>query len=151
MSDSTKQWYVLFQSTLRWCYTRSFATNDFAAFADIAIVLSARFTISASYQQLPPNLRKRNNKPKKLRTMQGAHERIMLKITWRDLTAQWIREKTKVRDIMETLSKLKWNWAGHMARRKDKSLKSHIAFWTPYGHTRNRGKPRTRCRDDLLL
>ena len=53
--------------------------------------------------------------------------------------------------IMETLTKRKWNWAGHMARRTDYRLKSRIAIWTPYGHTRNRGKPRTRWRDDLLL
>ena len=85
--------------------------------------------------------------------MQRAHERIMLNITWPDLTAYWIREKekSKVRIIMETLTKLKWNWAGHVASRTDNRLKSRIAFWTPYGHTRNRGKPRTRWRDDLLL
>ena len=83
--------------------------------------------------------------------MQRAHERIMLNITWRDLTAQWIREKTKVRIILETLTKRKWNWAGHVARRTDNRLKSRIAFCTPYGHTRNRGLPRTRWRDDLLL
>lgn len=83
--------------------------------------------------------------------MQRAHERIMLDITWRDLTAQWIREKTKVRIIMETLTKGKWNLAGHVARRTDNRLKSRIAFWTPYGPTRNRGKPRTGWRDDLLL
>ena len=52
--------------------------------------------------------------------MQRAHERIMLNIAWPDRkTAQWIREKTKVRDIMETISKLKWNWAGRVARRTD--------------------------------
>ena len=86
----------------------------------------------------------------KLRTMQRAHERIMLNITWRDRkTAQWIREKTKVRDILETISKLKWNWAGHVARRTDNRWTTHIMFWTPQGHTRNQGRPRTRWRDDL--
>ena len=86
----------------------------------------------------------------KLRTMQRAHERIMLNITWRDRkTTQWIREKTKVRDIMETTSKLKWNWAAHVARRTDNRWTTRITFWTPRGHTRNRGIPRTRWRDDL--
>ena len=74
----------------------------------------------------------------------------MLNITWRDRkTAQWIREKTKVRDIMETISKRKWNWADHVARRKDNRWTTRITFWTPRGHTGNRGRPRTRWRDDL--
>ena len=46
----------------------------------------------------------------KLRIMQRDHERMIVNITWRNRkTAQWIREKTKVLDIMETISKLKWN------------------------------------------
>ena len=41
----------------------------------------------------------------KLRSMQRAHERIMLNITWRDhKTAEWIREQTKLRDILETIN-----------------------------------------------
>ena len=49
----------------------------------------------------------------KLRSMQRAHERIMLNITWRDhKTAERIREQTKLRDILETTSKAKWTWAG---------------------------------------
>ena len=46
----------------------------------------------------------------KLRIMQRDHERMIVNISWRNRkTAQWIREKTKVRDIMETISKIKWN------------------------------------------
>ncbi|XP_042861523.1 uncharacterized protein LOC122246823 [Penaeus japonicus] len=46
-----------------------------------------------------------------------AHERIMLGITWRDRkTAEWAKQKTKVKDILEIIRKLKWNWAGHVAR-----------------------------------
>ena len=86
----------------------------------------------------------------KLRTMQRAHERIMLNITWQDhKTAQWIREKTKVRGIMETISKPKWNWAGHVARRTDNCWTTRFTFWAPRGHTRNRRRPRMRWRDDL--
>ena len=74
----------------------------------------------------------------------------MLNITWRDRkTTQWVREKNKVRDIMETISKLKWNWAGHVARRTDQGWTTRILFWTPRGRTRNRGRPTTRWRDDL--
>ena len=68
--------------------------------------------------------------------MQRARERIMLNITWRERkTAPWIREKNKVRDIMETKSRLKWDWHGQKNR-----WTTDIAFWTPRGHTRNRGK-----------
>ena len=82
--------------------------------------------------------------------MQRAHERIMLGITWRDRkTAEWVRQKTKVKDILETIRKLKWNWAGHVARMTDNRWTSRTTFWTPRGYTRNRGRQKTRWRDDL--
>ena len=56
----------------------------------------------------------------KLRPMQRAHERIMLNLTWKGgKTAKWLRQKTKVRYIHETISELRWNWAGHIARITD--------------------------------
>ena len=68
----------------------------------------------------------------KLRSMQRAHERIMLNITWRDhKTAEWIREQTKLRDILETISKAKWTWAGHLTRRTDNRWTTKLAFWQP--------------------
>ena len=86
----------------------------------------------------------------KLRTMQRAHERVMLNITWRDRkTAKWIREQTKVRDILVTINNLKWSWAGHLARRTDNRWTTKITQWTPRGHERNRGRQRTRWRDDI--
>ena len=70
----------------------------------------------------------------KLRTMQRAYERIMMNLTWRDRkTAQWIRAKTKVQDIMETISKLKWKWAGHLSRRTGNRWKTKVTVWTPRG------------------
>ena len=73
-----------------------------------------------------------------------------LNIIWRDRkTTQWIREKTKVRDIMETVSKLKWEWAGHIARRTDNRCTTRITDWTPRGYTRKQGRQKTRWRDDL--
>ena len=86
----------------------------------------------------------------KLRSMQRAHERIMLNITWRDhKTAEWIREQTKLRDILETISKAKWTWAGHLTRRTDNRWTTKLTFWQPRGHTRNKGRPKFRWRDDL--
>ncbi|XP_042886328.1 uncharacterized protein LOC122262382 [Penaeus japonicus] len=72
----------------------------------------------------------------KLRTMRRAHERIMLNITWRDRkTAEWIREQTKVRDILETISELIWRWAGHVIRTDNRWTKK-ITYWIPRGFTR---------------
>ena len=82
--------------------------------------------------------------------MQRAHERIMLNITWRDYkTATWIHEQTKIRDILTTVSKMKWSWAGHLARRTDNRWMKKITQWTPRGHTRSRSRQKTRWRDDI--
>ena len=62
----------------------------------------------------------------------------------------WTRlEKTKERDSMEMISKLIWNWTGHVARRTGNRWTTRIRFWTPHGHTRNQGRPRMRWRDGL--
>ena len=82
--------------------------------------------------------------------MHRAHEMIMLNITWRDhKTAEWIREQTKLRDILETTSKAKWTWAGHLKRRTDNRWTTKLTFWQPRGHTRNKGRPKFWWRDDL--
>lgn len=54
--------------------------------------------------------------------------------------------------IMEMIAigKVKWNWAGYVARRTGNRWKTRITFWTPRGHTlRKRWRSRTRWRDDL--
>ena len=94
------------------------------------------------------NLTKRQTR--KLRTMQRAHERIMLGLTWRDhKTAQYIREKTRVRDIIESIKNLKWRWAGHVARMADNRWTSRLTTWIPRDHMRNRGRQNVRWRDEL--
>ena len=58
-----------------------------------------------------------NRQMLKVRLAQRAHERIILNVTWKDHeTAAWLREQTKLRDVVETAKQLKWNWAGHLAR-----------------------------------
>ena len=55
-----------------------------------------------------------------LRAMQRAQERSMMGLRLQDCKeASWIREQTKVRDILETVHQMKWNWAGHIHRRDD--------------------------------
>ncbi len=59
---------------------------------------------------------------RKLRSAQREMERSMLGITRRDnKQAPWIREQTKVEDILMTVKNKKWTWAGHVMRRLDNS------------------------------
>ena len=51
---------------------------------------------------------------KKLAAAQTKMERSMLHITYKDRrTNIWVRERTKVIDIINTVRKMKWSWAGH--------------------------------------
>ena len=34
-------------------------------------------------------------------------------------TAKWIREQTKLQDMVKTIKMLKWNWARHIMRTND--------------------------------
>ena len=62
----------------------------------------------------------------------------MLNITWKDhKTAQSIREKTKVRNIIETIIKLKWQWAVHVAIMSDNRWTSWLTMWIPRDHIQN--------------
>ncbi len=62
---------------------------------------------------------------RKLRSAQRGMERRMLGITWRDRKrAPWIREHTKVEDILVTIKNKKWTWAGHVMRRQMDSIRS---------------------------
>ena len=46
-------------------------------------------------------------------------ERSMLNMTYRDRNTNiWVRERTKVRYIINTVRKMKWPWAGHINRLK---------------------------------
>ncbi len=49
----------------------------------------------------------------KLRSAQRGMVRKMLGITWRDRKrATWIREQTKVEDVLMMIKKKKWSWVG---------------------------------------
>ena len=55
-----------------------------------------------------------------LAAAQTKMERRMLNITYKDRkTNIWVRERTKVIDIINTVRKIKWSWAGHINRLKD--------------------------------
>ncbi|CAH2235721.1 jg1537 [Pararge aegeria aegeria] len=55
---------------------------------------------------------------RRLRVTQRAMERAMLGVSLRDqIRNEEIRRKTRVTDIAQRVAKLKWQWAGHIARR----------------------------------
>ena len=66
----------------------------------------------------------------------------MLGITMRGRkTNKWIREKTKVHDILKTMKLGKWMWVGHVARRTDRRLTTAVTEWTPPTGKRSQGRP----------
>ena len=53
----------------------------------------------------------------------------------------WVREKTKVTDVIEKARRRKWTWAGHVSRIRDNRWTLCITIWKPYESKRPRGKP----------
>ncbi len=59
-----------------------------------------------------------NEQEQKLRSAQRGMERKILSITWRDRKrATWLREQTKVENILMTIKKKKWSWVGNIMHR----------------------------------
>jgi len=86
---------------------------------------------------------------KKLRVAQRAMERAMLGISLRDkMTNEWIRQQTKVTDVMVRIASLKWNWAGHIARMTDDRWTKTIMQWRP-PTKRPMGRPPERWTNDI--
>ena len=91
-----------------------------------------------------------NKMDKKIAAAQYNMERNMLGITYKDRkTNKWIREQTKVQDIIRIIKLRKWRWAGHISRRTDNRWTSQITSWRPMDGYRNRGRQRVRWRDDI--
>ena len=81
----------------------------------------------------------------KLAAAQTKMERSMLNITYKDRrTNIWVRERTKLIDIIYTVRKMKWSWAGHHQpphRQPMDNLETD--------KKRRQGRPAKRWRDDL--
>ena len=66
----------------------------------------------------------------------------MLEITRRDMKRNvWVRSETKVQDIIETVMKMKFKWAGHSVRRTDERWTAGILSWIPQGGRRLKERP----------
>ena len=86
----------------------------------------------------------------KLRTTQRAMERKMVGVTLRDKKrAEWIREQTRVKDILVEIKKKKWVWAGHVMRRQDNRWSLRVTEWIPREGKRGRGRPKVRWADEI--
>ena len=87
---------------------------------------------------------------RKIRTTQRAMERKMLGIKLQDkVPNNKIRQQTGTMDIAENILRLKWKWAGHLARTQDNRWTKRCTEWQPREGKRSRGRPQTRWRDDI--
>ncbi|GBP01096.1 LINE-1 retrotransposable element ORF2 protein [Eumeta japonica] len=57
--------------------------------------------------------------------------------------------KTKVTDALSYAQKLKWRWAGHIARYKDNRWTFNTTIWTGPQGKRRRGRPYSRWDDEI--
>ena len=81
---------------------------------------------------------------------QRAMERAMLGVSLKDrIRNEYIRHRTKVIDIAQRISKLKWQWAGHISRRTDNRWGRRVLEWRPRLGKRSVGRPQARWDDDL--
>ena len=86
----------------------------------------------------------------KLAVARTKMERSMLNITYRyRKTNIWVREKTKVTDVIDQVRRRKWTWTGHFSRIRDNGWTQHITTGKPYERKRPRGRPARRWRDEL--
>ncbi len=88
----------------------------------------------------------------KLRSGEKGMERRILGITWRNKKrASWIREQTKVEDILMKIKNKKWTWAGHVIGRSGNRWTMRVTEWQPRNGRRNQGKQRVRWEDEIIV
>lgn len=86
----------------------------------------------------------------KIQVCQRAMERSILNIKRRDRKRNTvIRQSTNVIDALNHCKKLKWKWAGHIARMEDNKWIKKIITWTGPQNKRTRGRPKERWLDEI--
>lgn len=76
-------------------------------------------------------------------------KRAMLGLRLRDKVLNIEIRRTKVADVIEKITYLKWNWVGHIARICDGRWTKRILDWRLRKEAyRSRGRPPTRWTDD---
>lgn len=86
----------------------------------------------------------------KLSICQRGMERSMLSIRKvQKIKHIKIRQLTKATDVVNHTLKLKWKWAGHIARLQDERWTRRVTIWTGPPGKRHRGRPLTRWQDEI--
>ncbi|CAH2096381.1 unnamed protein product [Euphydryas editha] len=86
----------------------------------------------------------------KIRICQAAMERSILSIRRINKTRNSIiRKRTKLIDFLHHSMKLKWKWAGHLARMHDSRWTKRAVMWEGPKGKRKRGRPSKRWVDDI--
>jgi hypothetical protein len=87
---------------------------------------------------------------RRLNVTQRAMERAMLGVSLCDrIRNDEIRKRTKDTDIARRIADLKWQWAGHIAKRTNGRWGGKVLEWRPPGDAALVGPP-TRWTDDLV-
>ncbi len=89
---------------------------------------------------------------KKITNTQNAMETSMLNLKQKDrVRIKDIRDKLPGRkNLLETIRKLYWDWAGHVMRLKDDRWTYPTTFWFLKYKKRRIGRPKKRWEDDIL-
>lgn len=86
----------------------------------------------------------------KLSICQRGMERSMLNIRKiQKIRHTKIRHLTKATDVLNHALKLKWKWAGHVARLQDGRWSKRVTIWSGPPGKRYRGRPLTRWQDEI--
>ncbi|CAH2208128.1 jg27685 [Pararge aegeria aegeria] len=87
---------------------------------------------------------------RRFRVTRWAMKRAMLGVSLRDqIRNEEILRRTRVTDIAQRVAKLKWQWAGHIARRSDGRWDLKVLEWRPRAGKRSVRRPPTRRKDDI--
>lgn len=77
--------------------------------------------------------------------------RSILKLKIKDhVKIEEIVSQTKAKNIWATIKKLKWNYAGHLARENVMKWNRILTMWVPHQGYRNKGRPVKRWADELV-
>jgi hypothetical protein len=87
----------------------------------------------------------------RLSVAQRRMERIMAGISLQNRrTNEWLRQTTKVTDIVKSYRRRKWNRARRIAKMDDDRWTKRVTEWQPRIGRRGRGRPKRRWRDNFV-
>ena len=69
---------------------------------------------------------------RRLKAAQRNMARVMIGVSWQDHRVnEWVRRKTKVRDIMHVIKATELAWTDHIALIQDNRWTSQVTYWRP--------------------